>query len=117
MEATDFSAAPSTATTVPMPKESWTTRSPGDRLGISRAGLALEAASARRAAELKLRRPASVGVPRRVEPPLRSLRPQRVCAAAVRRQATRSTGSTYRQRLAGLWLGAPHAERTRAREM
>ena len=72
MEATDFSATPSTATTVPMPKESWTTRSPGERLGISRAGLALEAASARSAAELKLRRPASVGVPRRVEPPLRS---------------------------------------------
>jgi len=39
-----------------------------------------------------------------------------VWAASVRRQSTRSTGSSSRKREAGLCEGAPHAERTTARE-
>src|SRR3954467_1169769 len=65
MEATALSAVPSRATTVPRPNVSWWTRSPGSSEGISRAGLALAAASARTAAEEKLRRPAAVGEPNR----------------------------------------------------
>ena len=73
--------------------------------------------AARAAAEEKLRRPAAVGAPSRAaELAARSGRPQRVCASAVRRQSTRSTGSSSRKRLAGLCDGAPQAERTMARE-
>ena len=59
MEATALSAMPSRATTVPRPKVSWWTRSPGSSEGMSRAGLAFDAASARAAAEEKLRRPST----------------------------------------------------------
>jgi hypothetical protein len=37
-------------------------------------------------------------------------------AASVRRQSTRSIGSSSMKREAGLCCGAPHAERTTARE-
>ena len=49
IEATDLSATPSTETTVPRPKLSWVTRSPGSSTGIGRLGFAFAAASARAA--------------------------------------------------------------------
>src|SRR5205085_793542 len=78
IEATALSATPSSATTVPSPKVSWVTRSPGSSEGTSRAGLAFDAASARAAAEEKLRRPAAVGEPSPARPPDRSGRDQAV---------------------------------------
>ena len=96
------------------------TRSPGSSDGMSRAGLALAAASARAAAEEKLRRPAAVGAARlpgpRLPPPVRSGRVHIVWAASVRFQSTRSTGSSLRKREPGLCAGAPHADRINARE-
>ena len=107
---------------MPIPNVSWSTRSPGSSDGISRAGLALAAASARAAAAEKLRRPAAVGAERppydaREPLPARSGRLHDVWAASVRRQSTRSTGSSSRNRDPGLCAGAPHEERISAREM
>ena len=112
MEATELSPTPSSATTVPRPKVSCWTRSPGSRDGIGRPALAFLAASER-----------ALAVPKRfwgARPPLVGMeycgRFQDVIAPAVRRQSTRSAGSSSRNREAGLCEGAPHAERTTARE-
>src|SRR5918995_1887053 len=86
--------------TMPSPKASWVTRSPADRTGTARSGLLVPAA-------------------RRYEmppDPFDELGVHRVWSASVRRQSSSSAGISSRNRDGGLWLGAPQALRTIARD-
>src|SRR4051812_50162605 len=98
MEATALSPTPSRATTLPIPKVSWTTRSPGASDGTSRL-LALASASARIAAVPKRRdggpavRFGSEGMNGRVHED---------CAAPVLRHSTTVARRSARDREGGL---------------
>ena len=117
IEATALSATPSTVTTVPMPNESCTTRSPGSSEGTGRVpavgfGGGADAAGGASSSGTRGRsRPRSAY---RLDADVDC--PTMVCAASVRLQSINVVGSSSRKRDAGLCCGAPQAERTTARE-
>lgn len=92
--ASAFSAAPAVDTTVPRPKVSWLTRSPGSRSMTTRLPGERVVGRSARAAE--------AGGCETVD--------------ATRSHSTSSSGTSAKNRDGGLYDGAPHAERITARD-